>query len=935
MSQLLPQQWVTFTCNLKYQNNSSGVPKKVLVPPKGWDKFTLDTPLETRFKKSHNGHCVQTGPNSGLFIVDIDNESQWQSFLTETNQHEPFTVSVRTGSGGKHLYFQYTPDLAGIKTSSKMITHNGQKIDIDVRSDGGMVIAPPTKVQGHSYTWINSPDTTPLARVPDWLISSLRSGHGTSEADTPLEITNVEHHVDPNLTKSEFPMFKSLQDFIFQKCRIVGSKLDKLVFFTDSETFNVQTTEKTCIFTQAEHSSNHQYLVIQKNGKMVQRCHSKKTSCAGKESEPWILPEDILKELHSLINLSEPVSKELIELAKAEAKSMVNDYFEGNENMQMVVRDDQTISGQLTNFHSMRKCPMCNIGDLLTTTRPQGWYVHCEKCHFRFPTEPGSYLPIGTKFGNLQQYMALVFNIGSINFYNGTGSDELTIGWNEFIEDNIQVVDDHLLNDTLVKALSGTHSRLADLLYAIFGQHTVHCRDLKNPWYVFENQIWRNDDDVLIHRQLKSQDFSTLLVKAKYVYKASNASNKEKKLTQIQRVISSLESNAMQNAIIEQYAVLCRRRNEDFLDLLDFKRNLLAFTNGVYDLDAGIFRSGKPDDYITMTVGYEYDLEKMNDEEKIQEFNRFFFQVFPDDEVARYMIKFLGSCLAGYTRDQIFTFGHGTGSNGKGVLINLMAKVLGQFTAKIDASFLCGGMPDPDKPTPTITRLIAKRFVYISEVVDSAKLNEQLFKALCGEERMPYRPLYGEQREFLPDFKMFMVCNSLPSFNGGDYAMKRRIRVIPFESSFKESSEHPDPERNEFIKDPTINDKLDSWKYVVMKLLIQAYDLYKSEGLSNVPEKMQLTTQAYVNDNNALEAFLGECCVFGSDQRIQLTHLYDEFDKWCLKNGMEGIKTIKDGRSIYQKNLKERFKSCLGTRARDTSTGGTKVWIGVSLKEEA
>lgn len=85
---------------------------------------------------------------------------------------------------------------------------------------------------------------------------------------------------------------------------------------------------------------------------------------------------------------------------------------------------------------------------------------------------------------------------------------------------------------------------------------------------------------------------------------------------------------------------------------------------------------------------------------------------------------------------------------------------------------------------------------------------------------------------------------------------------------------------------------------------------------------------------NKIEAFVSEYCVFGPDHRIQLTHLYGEYDNWCQRHGMRGVKKTKDGQTKYEKSLKERFRRCFGIRARDTSTGGAKMWIGVTLKDQ-
>lgn len=894
--------WIPFSIRIDFDPNAG---KKVIIPPKSWQKFTASN---THFDPSANGLAIKTGKDSMLFVLDSDNTVQLENFLKTKGFYLPPTVVSITGSGGRHYFFKWSEALKSIKSSSKVLSLNGQKLDVDIRSYGGMIITPPSSYTKSStssssslaeYSWLpgHAPGEIEIAECPEWLINELKSKTKSirKKQNTPSDTSELNPNT-PEINQT-FPVFKSLQDYVLKRLRILPAKLDKIIYYPESETFNVQTTEKLCVFAAREHTSNHQYLVISKTGRMVQRCHSDKLTCSGKENDEDFLPEDIVKELHSLINLSEPISKEILELAKTDAKALVNDYFIGNDNMHMVVHDDKSIGGVLKSVYGKTVCPFCNVGKILSSTSSNGIVFKCDNAQCTFKLPAGNKLALSynsQEYPNLHQYMQIVFNIGSINITNNNYSvagKDANISWNEFVDDHIQIVDDEPLNFAIIASLSGTHSRLADLLYHMNKSTVVHCSGSKK-WYVFEQHIWKNVDDVYIRRLLKSPEITNLLIKAKHTYQtASSVSQKEAKIKQIQRVITQLENTGFQNSVIQQFEEPCHKGTEEFLDLLDKKRHLLGFTNGIYDLNTGEFRKGSPEDKVTMTVGYDYDPIKMNDENLIKEFNSFFFKVFPDVDVAKYVIKFLGSCLAGYTKDQIFSFGFGTGSNGKGILINLMALVLGGFAAKIDASFLCGGMPESDKPTPTLTRLVGKRFVYISEVVESAKLNEQLFKALCGEEKMPYRPMYGEQREFMPDFKMFMVCNSLPNFNGSDYAMKRRIRVIPFESTFVDASESSSSSKYEYVKDPSLNEKLDSWKHAVMGLLIQAYQLYKEEGLSSVPERMKSITQTYFNDNDIYTDFVKQVIVFGDPALPEFKTLtrtvYNKFaafaEKWKYK----------------------------------------------------
>jgi len=406
-------------------------------------------------------------------------------------------------------------------------------------------------------------------------------------------------------------------------------------------------------------------------------------------------------------------------------------------------------------------------------------------------------------------------------------------------------------------------------------------------------------------------------VKARNSYLNSNVGEKEKKIKHIQAVINNLETSGFQTSVVEQFGAECCISNEDFQELINKQRNIIAFQNGVYELESGTFREGEASDYLTMRVPYEYDPVKMfGDEASIAEFNDFYFKVFPDREVAKWVIKYLGSCLAGFTQDQIFVFGHGNGSNGKGVLINLMTAVLGSFAGRMDAAFLCGGMPDPEKPTTTLTRLANKRFVYLSETLDGAKLNEQLFKCLCGEEIMVIRPMYGEQQEFMPEFKFLMVCNSLPSFNGSDYAMKRRIRVIPFESTFVDAEEGIDESKKRYLKDKSIGQRLNKWKYAVMGILLRSYELYLDEGLDKVPEAMEKYTESYVNENDKVKQFVEECIEFGDGRRPEFKTLTGDVYPRFVKFGGTGTEKV-----TCQKLVKE-----FGSRAEYRESKCAEKW---------
>lgn len=97
---------------------------------------------------------IATGEASGLAVLDIDAKPEGRDWWREHRARMPATRTVRTRSGGLHLYFHHLP---GLRCSVSVIAPA-----IDVRADGGYVIAwaaagLPVVHQG------------PLASWPAWL----------------------------------------------------------------------------------------------------------------------------------------------------------------------------------------------------------------------------------------------------------------------------------------------------------------------------------------------------------------------------------------------------------------------------------------------------------------------------------------------------------------------------------------------------------------------------------------------------------------------------------------------------------------------------------------------------------------------------------------------------------------------------------------------
>ncbi|MFJ6788838.1 bifunctional DNA primase/polymerase [Streptomyces angustmyceticus] len=144
-----------------------------------WEQRATTDPARIRAAWSHGPFNVgiATGP-SGLVVVDLDmpkdkgdsnadtpcGVTTFQALCERTGHAVPTTRTVRTASGGVHLYFTLP--------RGARLTNSAGKLGplIDTRAWGGYVVAPGSTTAAGAYTVT---DLAPPARLPDWLCALL------------------------------------------------------------------------------------------------------------------------------------------------------------------------------------------------------------------------------------------------------------------------------------------------------------------------------------------------------------------------------------------------------------------------------------------------------------------------------------------------------------------------------------------------------------------------------------------------------------------------------------------------------------------------------------------------------------------------------------------------------------------------------------------
>lgn len=147
---------------------------KIPATKHGVKDATVDAEILTaKVEKNQYNVGIACGKLSNIIVLDIDGDIGKRSLglLEEEFGEIPVTYTVETPNNGLHFYFTYSE---GIKNRVGILP------GIDVRSDGGYVVSPPSKIEDKRYKSVTSLD---IVQLPEWLSIVIKD---TTEEDKRL-----------------------------------------------------------------------------------------------------------------------------------------------------------------------------------------------------------------------------------------------------------------------------------------------------------------------------------------------------------------------------------------------------------------------------------------------------------------------------------------------------------------------------------------------------------------------------------------------------------------------------------------------------------------------------------------------------------------------------------------------------------------------------
>ncbi|MDF2140846.1 DNA primase family protein [Paenirhodobacter sp. CAU 1674] len=307
---------------------------------------------------------------------------------------------------------------------------------------------------------------------------------------------------------------------------------------------------------------------------------------------------------------------------------------------------------------------------------------------------------------------------------------------------------------------------------------------------------------------------------------------------------------------------------------------------------------------------------------KAPRFDKFLRQIQPDAEMRAFLQRWLGMSMTSILVQKLAFF-YGSGANGKSVLVDLIARLMGDYSATAKIESLTGkNKRGGSDATPDLVPLIGARMVRASEPEEGERFQEGLIKELTGGEPILVRALHSDFVEVRPQFKLTISGNHKPEIRGTDDGIWRRVMLVPFDVQIPEAE-----------RDPNLGRKLfEQERSGILNWLIEGLLAYLEGGLQE-PAAVLNATREFREESDPVGAFLEACCVVSGEpyDTVSARDLGEAFNVWLDDRG-EGQwqpRTI----SLKLKDKSKRWKSPTTGKGFTQRKSSTMSYDGVRFND--
>ena len=404
--------------------------------------------------------------------------------------------------------------------------------------------------------------------------------------------------------------------------------------------------------------------------------------------------------------------------------------------------------------------------------------------------------------------------------------------------------------------------------------------------YCYNSKYWQKDDVVL--RSFISNELHEFL---KYILVNVYWETVGREFQQYKNKIDRLKTISYKREIIETYKEYNSRKDITF----DEKWWLFGFNNKVYDMKECDFREYKPEDYITITTGYDY---REPTEDEIEFVNKLLQQIMPIEAERETFLDILATGIDGRCPEKFIVY-NGGGGNGKGVIDDLMLKMMGNYGMLGNNNLLFENSKMGSNPEKA--NMHKKRYVVFREPSANKKFENSTVKELTGGGNFSARGHHESETQKELNNTMICECNEKPGFKDKiTDAEIRRLIDIYFRASFTTDETLIDESKYIYKADAyyKTTEFQDKYKFALFKIIADRHKIYyhTNNSIIKLAPSIVSRTQSYLESCCDVVGWFKDTYTEDITKNITMKDIYEDF-----KNSEMYLEMSRNKRENYSK----------------------------------
>lgn len=355
--------------------------------------------------------------------------------------------------------------------------------------------------------------------------------------------------------------------------------------------------------------------------------------------------------------------------------------------------------------------------------------------------------------------------------------------------------------------------------------------------------------------------------------------------------ISSL-SNAKRSEVLKYLNLLLLENTEMAAP------NMIAFRNGIYDLETDSLKPFSPDIVITNRIPWDYNptaYSELADKtlDKI---------ACHDAEIRTILEECIGSCFyrsntLGGGKAFILT---GEGSNGKSTFIAMIQHLLNE------ENITALDLKELDQKFQNAA-LFGKLANLGDDISDEFIVNASFFKKLVTGERVQVQNKGEKPFEFNNYAKFLFSANNIPRIKDKTGAVLRRLLIVPFDAEFSKNDPDYDSSIKYKLQEPEVMEYLIVLGIKALKHIIEKQGFTESA-------RVQGQLKEYEETNNPIIGFFEEMQIEEFQiENEQSDKVFKRYKEYCLANNYNPMSKAEFSKQLCRKlNMTTKTKKVNG-----------------------